>query len=46
MMESLNLSRHKVRVQIPLIGYVDLILHSTAVATTSRTTVEGTMSVL
>ena len=29
-----------------LSGYVDLILHSTAVATTSQSTVEGTMRVL
>ena len=36
----------KLHIQIPLTGYVGLILHSTAVATTSHSTIEGTMRVL
>ena len=35
-----------IHTQIPLTGYVGLILGSTAVATASRSTVEGTMRVL
>ena len=35
-----------IHIQIPQTGYVGLILRSTAVATASRNTVEGTMRVL
>ena len=42
----LNAVQYYIHIQIPLTGYVGLILRSTGVPTASRCTVEGTMRVI